>query len=107
VRRGRPKYPPEEVASLARQRGNVWFPRTVNDWLSEHERERDVAETVSDILQSIPRHGRYQKTMPLHEGQLADVYTVPYDGIDWYVKLYVEEEALVVVMTCCWIGAAH
>ena len=64
---------------------------------------------VPEIIGSIAA-GDFRKAVELdiRPGTFADVYACEYDGEDWYVKFYVDEEgSLAVILSCNWDGAVH
>jgi len=103
--RSGPRYPAVFVARLARG-GRVVTTARVAQWLVNHD--YDVAETVADILSSLPTRGKYRGSCLLMNDAVADEYVVTLLDCHWYLKFWVDDEQLVVdVWSCCWDGAVH
>ena len=108
-RRG-PRYPLEQVKALVRE-GRVGFTRRGRSFIQNHYDNLDFQEVSLGVFESASEE-HYLKTEELEKrpGTYADIYRgMFYDGIEWYVKFYVEEDgcAQVMVWTMCWDGANH
>jgi hypothetical protein len=102
---GEGHHPIAQVEALALE-GRVTTTRRVAQWLSNHD--YDVKETVTDVLSSLSRHGRYTSSCVLHNGETADEYIVQLPQDDWYLKFWVDEDQLIVdVWSCRWDGANY
>lgn len=100
-----PVYEPIVVAKLARQ-GNVVATLRVVSWLTNHD--YDALKTITGILSALPLRGRWIGSTRLRNAQSADEYIVTWQAEDWYVKLYIDDDEVVVnVWSCCWDGAPH
>ena len=103
---GRPKYRPREVAALVLL-GRMSAAMTAARFLINHD--CDVRDTTTELLTTLEANGCFLGTVRLKNGSLADEYRVhcDSDGNDWYVKVYVSGEQVVVLLSCWWDGCAH
>jgi hypothetical protein len=79
--------------------------RVVN-WLANHD--YDAAQTLVELLESLETSGVWLSSCQLANAEISDEYAVHADGVDWYLKFYIERERIVVnVWSCWWEGTAH
>lgn len=102
----RPKYSPDEVARLVRE-GSMTAVKTVVNFLTNHE--YDAREVTTELLTTLQSRGDFLGSPRLKTGVIADEYRVFYESDDseWFVKFYVEDEQLVVLLSCWWDGSVH
>lgn len=104
--RARPTYDLEETKALV-SRGEYRIASRPARFVRNHLGNPSVF--VPEIIGSIAA-GDFRKAVELdiRPGTFADVYACEYDGEDWYVKFYVDEEgSLAVILSCNWDGAVH
>jgi hypothetical protein len=105
VRAAGPHYDPETVERLARQ-GLVVATLRVTTWLVNHD--YDAAAVLVEVLGSLTTQGRWLSSCVLAHAEIADEYAVHLEGVEWYVKFWVDRQHVVVsVWSCWWQGAAH
>jgi len=102
---GGPRYDPALVRRLARENRVVSTLR-VAGWLINHG--YDAREQLTKTLVRVDRSAVWVGSCVLANGEIADEYIVAVEGVEWYVKIYVDEEqAAVNVWSCWWEGTAH
>lgn len=111
----RPLYDPAEVARLVQEQQYEVPEEAVLRKLIN--RNIDAADKIEELLMSLETHGTFVKQLPLDNerfaGRIADVYRVwssededqGEGSCDWYVKFFVENGLLVVVLSCKWWDA--
>lgn len=109
-----PLYDPAEVARLVRDQQYEVPTDALVRWLAN--RNIDVTDKIEELLTSLETHGDFVKQLPLDDekyaGRIGDVYRVWSDEDedegcpnDWYVKFFIENGLLVVVLSCKWWDA--
>jgi hypothetical protein len=107
VRSG-PRYDPAEVARLVREQ-QYWATDSVIGKLID--RNIDAVDKIEELLTSLATNGTFKKRLPLEDKDypdtVADVYQVwsSEDEDHWYVKFFIMNGLLVVVLSCKYYGA--
>ena len=104
--KSRPSYSLDEAKALVAENRYRATSRPIR-FVSNHL--GNPAVFIPEIVASIAESD-FRKSMELdiRPGTFADVYVCEYDGEDWYVKFYVDEEGnLAVILSCNWDGAVH
>jgi hypothetical protein len=100
-----PRYDPRVVGRLALQ-DRVISTMRVAAWLINHG--YDASEQLVEVLVSLDRSGRWLGSCVLANAKVADEYVVVVEGVEWYLKFYVDEDQVAVnVWSCCWEGVIH
>jgi hypothetical protein len=103
--KSRPRYSTEEVARLVVE-GKLSSARTVVNFLIDHD--YDASEVTAELLTTLGSRGEFVKSLTLKSGAIADVYQVlDSDDTEWYLKFYVDDGQLVVLLSCWWDGCVH
>ena len=103
----RPAYELGEAKALAAA-GSMMLSRRPTKFLAE--RYVRAGEVASEIFASIePRHFLKSVELEKRPGKWADVYRgTEYDGIEWYVKFFIEDGgSVVMVWSMNYDGAMH
>ena len=75
-------------------------------WLSNHD--YDATALVADVLSRVAVDAVWLGSCVLANAETAGEYVVTAEGEDWYLKYYVDEEQMtVVVLSCWWRGTIH
>lgn len=103
---GDPTYDFHEAKRLVKQRRFRLLGKAAR--FIKNRYDGNPADVVVDVFSSLTSQD-FQKTMELDTipDVYADVYRPTYDGIEWYVKFYIENEVCVVVLSCNWDGCLH
>ena len=99
-------YNLDDVKRLVSQ-GSFNTTRRVERFILGHVGE-DVYDAILEVFEAAGKEG-FRKTVELDylPGVLADVYHVEVFDDEYYLKFYVEEERVVVVLSCCIDGMNH
>lgn len=105
-----PAYSLEEARRLVRG-GRVSFTKRARRFVQNHYGYFDFNDVSLGVFEAMGDEHFYKSEELEHRpGTYADIYKgMVYDGIEWYVKFFVDEdgEARVEVWTMCWDGAVH
>lgn len=103
----KPRYDIEEAKSLVSS-GRFSILGKAARFL-KNRYDASPKEVVEGVFASMSEDDFY-KDLELEKipGTWADVYKPTYDGIEWYVKFYMEDgRAIVQVLSCNWDGCLH
>ena len=106
----KPAYALDNVKRLASD-GHLSVNRRPRQFILNRYDRTDVGRFVEEIIDSIRPENFYKSDeLEVIPGTFADIYrNVEYDGDEWYVKLFVNEDgdASVQVLSANWEGCPH
>lgn len=99
-------YNLDEVKQLVSQ-GSFNATKRVTRFILEHTDE-DVYDAILEVFEAANKEG-FRKTVALDKfpGVSADVYYVEVFDDEYYLKFFVDEGKVVVVLSCCIDGMNH
>lgn len=99
------------AAKLLVQSGNVMLRGRARNFILNRYGHVDMIDTVNGVFESM-QTDNFVKAVELDylPGVFADVYEgMMYDGIDWYVKFFVDKTGnpVVDIWSMSWSGSVH
>lgn len=102
-----PVYDIQEAKRLVRER-KFRVIHKVASFLKNHY-DDSPSDVIAEVFDAISERDFY-KALDLEKwpDMRADVYKPTFDGIEWYVKFFIEDDGVCVqVLSCSWDGALH
>ena len=108
--KGKPTYDLDNVKRLASS-GCISVSRRPRQFILNRHGRTDAGRFVTGIIDNIaPENFHKSDELDILPGTFADIYrNVEYDGEEWYVKFFINDEgdATVQVLSANWEGYPH